>query len=426
MNPPPTTQGDTLIIGAGLAGLTAAWQATARGHKVRVIAKGWGATHWLSGCIDVLGYYPLDNPEAVRSPARAIDQLIAAQPDHPYARIGKQRLAEALIALKELCGAAGYPLHGSLERNWLLPSAVGAFRPTCLAPEMMLAGDLSNTAPMLIVGFRQLRDFYPALVADNLRKQGVPASHFTLDLTSLEERHYNNPITLARMMEDTVFRSELVAQLQPHVSNVERVGFPAVLGVHRAMEVKEALENRLRRPVFEIPSLTPSVPGIRLHRILLEAVHRNGGRVFEGLSAESATSENGQITSVYTSSAGRSRAHRFDRYLLATGGILGGGIDTDYQGHIREVIFNLPVRHPADRQSWFRQAFLDRQGHPIYRAGLAVNDQWQATNGSERPVFQNLYVAGTTLAGCEYIRERSFEGIAIGSGYAVAVSWQNW
>ena len=96
MNPPPTTQGDTLIIGAGLAGLTAAWQATARGHKVRVIAKGWGATHWLSGCIDVLGYYPLDNPEAVRSPARAIDQLIAAQPDHPYARIGKRPVTRCM------------------------------------------------------------------------------------------------------------------------------------------------------------------------------------------------------------------------------------------------------------------------------------------------------------------------------------------
>jgi anaerobic glycerol-3-phosphate dehydrogenase len=46
----------TLVIGAGLAGLTAGWQSAVSGAKTLVIAKGWGATHWHSGCIDVLGY----------------------------------------------------------------------------------------------------------------------------------------------------------------------------------------------------------------------------------------------------------------------------------------------------------------------------------------------------------------------------------
>jgi NADPH-dependent 2,4-dienoyl-CoA reductase/sulfur reductase-like enzyme len=46
---------NVLVIGAGIAGLTAAWQAVARGRKVRLVAKGWGASHWHSGCIDVLG-----------------------------------------------------------------------------------------------------------------------------------------------------------------------------------------------------------------------------------------------------------------------------------------------------------------------------------------------------------------------------------
>ena len=90
------TQGDLLVIGAGPAGLTAGWQAAADGEKVCVIAKGWGATHWLPGCVDVLGFYPLDSKSPVKSPAKALKKLIHEQPRHPYALIGVDRLHEAL------------------------------------------------------------------------------------------------------------------------------------------------------------------------------------------------------------------------------------------------------------------------------------------------------------------------------------------
>ncbi|PWH19821.1 MAG: glycerol-3-phosphate dehydrogenase subunit GlpB, partial [Ardenticatenia bacterium] len=51
---------DVVVIGAGLAGLTAGWHAAVKGCRVRVVAKGWGTTYWHAGCIDVLGYYPVD------------------------------------------------------------------------------------------------------------------------------------------------------------------------------------------------------------------------------------------------------------------------------------------------------------------------------------------------------------------------------
>ena len=59
---------EVLVLGAGLAGLTAAWQASIQGKKVRLLTKGWGATHWHAGCVDVLGYWPLDNEEVVNNP----------------------------------------------------------------------------------------------------------------------------------------------------------------------------------------------------------------------------------------------------------------------------------------------------------------------------------------------------------------------
>jgi len=413
------------VIGAGLAGLVAGWRAAVRGRPVEVIAKGWGALYWNAGCIDVLGYHPLDSSRPVSSPVAAVGKLVAKQRQHPYALVGKEGLAEALAALQGLCVGAGYPLHGSLNKNWLLPSAVGTFRPTCLAPETMIAGDLSHNAPMLIVGFQNQGDFFPQLIADNLTRQGISATHTTLELRTLNERNFNYPLDVARLMEDEVFRAELVDKLKPRVgSDVERIGFPAVLGLGRSLEVKEALETRLRRPVFEIPSLTPSIPGMRLHRILIQAIEAHGGRVHNGMQAigaqtSGAQTSGEQVTAVYTEAAARRRPHRHGQYVLATGGILGGGITTNHRGEVREVVFDLPVVAPESRQEWFASSFLDKKGHPIYRAGLNVDDHFRPLDGNQRPVYDNLYAIGGTLAHSESIRERSLEGIALATGYVV-------
>lgn len=408
------------VIGAGLAGLVAGWRAAVRGRRVEVIAKGWGTLYWHAGCIDVLGYYPLGQTEHVTSLSVSLTKLRAEQPQHPYALLTPEQLAVALEDFKSLCAAAGYPLHGSLEKNWLLPSAVGTFRPTCLAPEMMIAGDLSHNAPMLIVGFNNQNDFYPNLIADNLTRQGIPATYTTIELRTLAERNFNNATYIARKMEDPVFRAELVDKLKPRIGrDIERIGFPALLGLSGSIEVKEALETRLQRPVFEIPGLTPSIPGMRLHSILLQAIQGQGGRIHNGMQAIGAQADGNRVTAVYTEAAGRPRPHRHDRYVLATGGILGGGITTDYQGKVKEVVFDLPVAAPASRQDWFARSFLDKEGHPIYCAGLTVDDQFRPVDEGGRPIYDNLYAVGGTLAHYEMIRERSLEGVALATGYAV-------
>ena len=406
--------GDVLVIGAGLAGLTAAWQTAVSGHKTRLIAKGWGATHWHAGCVDVLGYY---KEQLVTSPSEVIGQLVVEQPQHPYALSGLENLAEALAALQRLCAEAGYPLHGSLERNWSLPTAVGTARPICLAPETMIAGELSQDTPMLIVGFQQFGDFYAQIVADNLAAQGIPARGVMLDLPTLASRKVLTGVILAQLMEQPAFRVEVTRAVKPHLGEAARVGFPAVLGLLQAMAVKADLEGQLQRPIFEIPVLPPSVPGIRLHEILRRAIERNGGRVQEGILAVGAEMDEGQVTAVYTEAAARQRRHRFDQYILATGGLLGGGLTTNFEGEVREVIFGLPLTAPSSRLDWFQQEFVTKAGHPIYQAGLQVNEDLQPVAKNGRPLYNNLYAAGSTLAHCDVIRERSLEGLALATGY---------
>lgn len=413
-------QGDILVIGAGLAGLTAGWQLAARGRRVRVIAKGWGALYWHAGCVDVLGHYPLMGGEPISSPAEAVAALIKDRPEHPYALAGVEALDEALRALQALCAAEGYPLHGSLERNWLLPTAVGALRPTCLAPETMIAGDASRPLPTLIVGIKQLLDYYPALIADNLSQQGIPAEGVVLDLPSLRECNFMTVTLLAKRMEQPAFRAEVIELLKPKLGRAERIGFPAILGMEQAVAVKQALEKGLGRPVFELPGLPPSVPGMRLHAILTRVIGEKGGRVYDGMQVVRAEQTGGRVTAVYSEAAARTRPHRFSNYVLATGGILGGGTVTDSAGQVREAIFDLPVSAPNGRGEWFKRDFLDEAGHPIYQAGVVVDGSWRPVNGDGKPVYENLYAAGTALAHCEVIRERSLEGVALATGYRVA------
>jgi glycerol-3-phosphate dehydrogenase subunit B len=413
------TQNDVLVVGAGLAGLTAAWQLATRQKKVRLVSKGWGATHWHSGCIDVLGYYPIDEGQPVESPGVTLAKLIADQPEHPYALVGVSGVEEALTAFQTLCAEAGYPLYGSLDKNWLLPSAVGTFRPTCLAPETMIAGDLRRDDPMLIVGIKQLVDFYPNIVAENLMKQGVDATHLMLDLPRLAERNFNTPVIIGSLMEQADFRADLVQRIKPKLGTAKRVGLPAILGRKPSLVVKNDLEKQLGVAVFEIPGLPPSLAGVRLHAILLQAIERAGGRVYHGLEGVGIEREGERVTAVLTEAAARSKPHPFERYVVATGGILGGGIVTDHQGKAREVVFDLPVTLPESRLDWFEQDFMNPKGHPVYRAGLTVNDQFQPLNGGSQPVYENVYAAGTTLSHSEVVRERSFEGVALSTGFAV-------
>ncbi|HUM69991.1 MAG TPA: FAD-binding protein, partial [Chloroflexota bacterium] len=208
-----------------------------------------------------------------------------------------------------------------------------------------------------------------------------------------------------------------VQAVKPHLGEAARVGFPAVLGLEEATAVHQDLQAQLGRPVFEIPGLPPSVAGMRLHRILKAAIEKNGGRVYDGMEAIGFEADGGRVTAVYTETSGRPRQHRYDRVVLATGGVLGGGIVTNHAGEVCEVIFNLPLRHPENRLEWFRRDFLDKHGHPIYRSGVSVNEEFQPTNG--RILYQNLYAAGNTLADFEAIRERSFDGVALATGFVV-------
>jgi glycerol-3-phosphate dehydrogenase subunit B len=413
---------DVIVIGGGLSGLIAAWRACLSGLKTKIITKGWGTTYWNTGCIDILGYKPPDLTNRVSSPANYLEEFIESFPNHPYALVGQEVLKKAIFSFMSLCEESGYPFYGSIDTNLLLPTALGSVRPTCLAPMSMIAGDMSKPSPTLIVGFSQFLDFFPGLVADNLNAQGIYARDISLDLKILRTRKFLSGMVLARLFDEPEFRQEVIDSLKPKLGSIDRIGFPAVLGLVHTIEVLQHLETSLGVKVFEIPGLPPSVPGIRLHNMLVSEIERHHGSIYNGMSVSNVSSDNPIITTIWSDSATRQIPHTARNYVLATGGILGGGITTDENGYAQEMVFDLPIKVPQIQSHWFLDQFLSHASHPVHTIGLRVDDELQPIDDKDQISYLNLYAAGNVIGNCDPIRERSLEGIALATGFKIGAS----
>jgi glycerol-3-phosphate dehydrogenase subunit B len=406
----PALNYDTVVVGAGVAGLTAGVRLAEAGASVCVVAKGVGSTHLAPATIDVLGYAP----ERVEAPARALPAFVEDRPEHPYALVGVESIGPALDWFAErMAGGAkpGYRYVGGLERNLLLPTALGVARPSALVPETMAAGDAHEGRPYCMVGMRVLRDFHAALCADNLARAGIEARSVAVEVEM--SRPEANALGLARRFDDAAFRAEFAARLAPALREGERVGLPAALGIRDPHAAWADLEQRLERPVFEIPTLPPSVPGMRVYDVLTKALRAAGGRLVIGSEVVGAERSGERVTALRAHASGHDIVYGARWVVLATGGFASGGLALGSDWVTRETVLDLPLRGvPAPGEPRFGADYFGEQ--PMARVGVAVDSTLRAA-GTE-----NVLVVGAALAGAEPWREGSGEGIALASGHRAA------
>lgn len=413
-----------IVIGAGMAGLTAAVEAVKAGATVRLIANGWGqqlvTPGWLSFC------------------DRADDDVIAEvrgyaalHPQHPYALADADAMVHSIERFCRITDQIGLPYtHRKKDgHNLHLTTLLGAIQTPLLAPRAMANGDLTGiNDPVLLVGFRGWRDFHPELAAGNLRDQGVDARAVLIDLPEEHGTWDQWPGDLARLFDRDDIRAAVVRQLSTHAKGVAKIGFPAVLGFEHHTEAVDDLSKKLGCPVFEIATLPPSNPGARLSNALRHWLLNNRARVQIGHPVIGAQVDNGHCTAVKVGALGHTNTFYADQFILATGGLYNGGIESDESGRLWEPIFDLPVAVPQGegREEWYHERLLQHRGHPIHRqAGLRVNHRMQPLDATGAPLFDNVYAAGHMLAGFNPLTDGCAEGIALASAYkAVQVALQ--
>src|SRR5437763_979565 len=276
---------DVIVVGAGMAGLTAAVRLAEAGLRVVTVAKGHGSLRLAPATIDILGY----GPGRVDSPTGALPGFVAAHPDHPYSLVTPELLAQSA--------------------RWL----------------------------------------------------------------------------------------------------------PAVLGVDQVRYVWTELQEAIGRPVFEIPTIPPSVPGIRLARALQDRLRRAGGRFVLGAQAVGPELREGRLAGVRIRSAARETARMCRWVVLATGGLASGGIDVDADSTAREPVLGLPVSGPSPGEPAFLPSYLGE--HPMDTVGLRVDQRLRPLGSDGAPVHPNVHAAGAVIGGARPWREKSGDGISLSTGY---------
>jgi len=454
---------EVLVVGAGMAGLTAARQVARAGHSVLVVARGLGATAESAGVVDVAGYLP-GSPDPLDSASNGLEAYCRL-PGHPYAllslgggqdpreraRYVRRLVGEALRDFQRVMKQEGYAFHGSMRRNMLLITTLGTVKPTCLCPQSMASGNLLSLdkAQLLMVGFKGYSDFDPSFCAHALeswtrRTEIVELGGIRSAMVALPGlEHDVLAIELARCLDRPDGLSQLVKQLRPLLRRYSptHLAFPPVLGLEQANQSVERLEEELGLPVFELVSPPPSMPGQRLQRFLERAAIRQGVQIHLGIEISGGQIKDGSVrmvtltssstsTSIFAKTPGGSltkhleNAIRPQALVLATGGLLAGGL-TEERGLVREAIFDLPLARRGGRLAQERRVerlwlppVLPLEGHPLLCLGVAADGEFNPVDGEGRKVARNLFVAGSLLAGYDYTVEKNGLGVALATGYA--------
>jgi glycerol-3-phosphate dehydrogenase subunit B len=411
---------DLTVIGAGIAGMAAALFAANRGMST-VQVGSTGEIIFASGLLDLMGVHPVHEKHIWHDPWAGVDALVRDIPEHPYARLKKDDIQTAFEELLTGLQKAGLLYQRDTDRNVQVMTSLGTTKLTYCVPQTMWKGvkALEGKTPCLLIDIRGLKGFSARQIADAFRNEwpGLKTERISFPGTDHLSEVYTEHMAGALILPQN--REKLAQTVRPHIKAARTVGLPAILGLYRTKEVISDLEDMLGVPVFEIPTMPPSVPGLRLKEAFERHLRTRGINYFPQKEVLAVRPLN---DGYFELSIGREKSEfsvQSRGIVLASGRFIGGGLHADRK-RIRETIFDLPVCQPTDRTKWHRRDFLDPRGHPINEAGLETDDDFRPLNGSGRPAFK---AAGSILAHQDWIRTKCGAGLAIATAYGAVNSF---
>jgi glycerol-3-phosphate dehydrogenase subunit B len=386
---------DVIVIGAGVAGLTAGAFLAGQGLNVAVVTAGEPTACLSTGCIDVCS----QDEDPLRGIAKLPDE-------HPFHLMTAAAICQALSDFQQIVTDRAVPYAGGPEKNHRVLSAIGTFKTTCLVPVTMQASPQSTDEKIHIITFAGLKDFYPGYIISRL-----PNASF-----SVYDAGVSTTMGIATSFENDAFLEAFILWLEKRDIRENKIAVPAMLGLESAAAIMKKIESRLERPVFEIPTIPPSMPGRRLFNALKDHLRSRKGDIYWGWPVVGVEKTGRLIEAVIAESQGRPNSLNARAFVLATGSFVGGGLHAR-RDTMLEKVFHLPVFAPGERETWFDQDYFSAN-HGIGQAGIAVD-------ASFRPVdcpWDNIFVCGAILAHTEALKNGCGHGFAIATGQAAAKS----
>ena len=408
---------EVLVIGGGLAGLTSALAAAREGADVRLVSYKQSSLRHASGLVDLLGYTP-DGEGPVTDPYAAMADL---HESHPYQTVGVETVRESMSMFDDVTDYRG----DHTDTNALVPTHGGTIKPTARYPTGAAAGLASDDRDVLLVGIESMTDFDAPHAAAHLEAAGVPFDVRGETIRFPGDLQADAKLTRYAKLLDTNgevavrgrkkgARDALAERVNTVREKEDRVGFPAVLGDSHTDAVRGALEEKIGADVFEVPMGPPSLPGLRLEDALFEALDESGASFETGNPVVDFDADGDRIETVYIEKNGARIPNSADQYVLATGGLVGKGIESDRES-VHEPIFDCHIEHGEDRYEWFDgDAFGD---HPFASFGVETDETLRPLTASDSVEFENLRAAGSVLGGYDFAAEKSGSGVSIATGY---------
>lgn len=413
---------DVLIAGSGMAGLMAALAAASRGASVAVVSEGMGCLAISGGNIDLLGYDAkgalLDDPwEGIKSLPN----------DHPYSLLGEDNIKSALAELCECLAAQGLPMHSAVDaqgkkRNFRLPTIMGTLKPTWLFQEDFNPEKIEGAHKILVITVKGFRDFRSRLIISQLRRYpgwgDKEYDAIVLPEPFKEKGRSLNALDLAHVGDRRQGRDWFLNIIKDKGKGYDLALIPPMLGVKANSSIRESFPKALGCDCLELLSIPPGVAGMRLRHALMGKLHELGVEFFENATVSHAEVKNNICKSITLTGAGREFIHKPKAVIVATGGIINGGIILG-EGTAREAIFNLPLDVPANVDDWTDPQIYG--SHLLARLGISVDSSMQAIPKDGSGKLENVFFAGRVIGGYDYAAEKSGHGVACATGWKAGV-----
>ena len=405
---------DTVIMGGGLSALTCGITLAKHGKSVAIVASGQSTLLFNGGSMELLG--SIDGQE-VTAPLEAVATL----PDnHPYRKIGTERIASLASEAKQLLDDAGINMEGRPDANHWRITPMGVAKPAWLTlSDHMRIDDLSHLPAkrVALMAIRGYLDQPNSMLAQGLRSLGmeVKVVEFTTsDITSLRRSPSEMRATsLAKHLMSNSALQRVAEQINVLATEADLVLLPSVLGQNDDNDFR-TLQSMVNKPLRLVATLPPAVAGMRMQAQLRHYFRMLGGTYLMGDTAVSGTFDQDRLTAVTTAKLG-DMPLKADHFVLATGSFVSRGLMADYE-RVYEPVLGVDVDADADRECWTRFGVLNAQAYTQY--GVATDNSLRCL--IEGKPITNLRAIGSVLSGHDAIKMGDGTGVSMLTALAAA------